>query len=348
MNQTYFKRVSSCTPTELWVNNVTREEAQKGIECGAVGCTQNPAFTWRILSHPEEGIFAKKILDEILAMEKDDEKALTILQRELIKNICKYFMPIYEKSGRTQGWVSIQGDPFKEDASHIIEFARFNREASPNIIAKIPVTKDGLEAMQTLIKERIPILATEVMAIDQALDLCELYKDVTSGMDDPAPMYMAHIAGIFDEHLQDAVSKRNIDVSEDALYQAGIAVAKKIYQIMECKSYNVQFLSGGARGIHHFTEMVGARASVTINWGGTADKIIEVNPPVIQRFMNPTPFVVTDELLEKVEDFRKAYIPKSLKPEEYENFGPVVRFRNSFENGWKKCLEYIKERRPQL
>ncbi len=348
MKQTYFKRVSDCTPTELWVNNVTREEAQKGVEYGAVGCTQNPAFTWKILNHREEGIYAKKMLDDILMAEKDDEKALTIFQRELIKNICGYFMPIFEKSGKSHGWVSIQGDPFKEDASHIIEFARFNREASPNIIAKIPVTKDGLEAMETLIRERIPILATEVMAIDQALDLCELYEAATADMADPAPMYMAHIAGIFDEHLQVTAGRQNIDVSEDALFQAGIAVAKKIYQIMESRKYKVRFLSGGARGLHHFTEMVGARASVTINWGGTADRLIETDPPVIQRFMNPTPFIVTDELLEKVEDFRKAYVPKSLKPEEYENFGPVVRFRNSFEDGWRKCLEYIKERRPQL
>ena len=41
------------------------------------------------------------------------------------------------------------------------------------------------------------------------------------------------------------------------------------------------FISGGARGLHHFTEMVGADAVVTINWQGTADTLIQQDPVVV-------------------------------------------------------------------
>ena len=108
------------------------------------------------------------------------------------------------------------------------------------------------------------------------------------------------------------------------------------------------FLSGGARGLHHYTEMVGAQGGITINWIGSAEELIKNDPPVVQRFISPTSYDVIDELSEKLEVFRKAYTPKSLSQEEYEHFGPVVLFRNNFEEGWRKALECVKQRRSEL
>jgi transaldolase len=348
MKNDYFERVLAKTPTSFWINNVTRAEAQAAIKAGATGCTQNPSYPWKMLKSDTDSAHANELLDKILIKETDDDKAVEILQYELVREICQCFLPIYEASGGKQGWVSIQGNPFKEDVKSMIEFARYHRTAAPNAIIKIPVTKDGLAAMRVLIAEGVPILGTEVMSIDQAISICELYKEVSRGMKNPPVMYLAHIAGIFDEHLQVTVKKENIDVDADALWQAGVAVAKKMRQIMDSAQYEVKFLSGGARGLHHFTEMVGVRGVVTINWKGTADTLIEQNGAVVQRFLAPVPFNVTDELLEKVEHFRQAYIPGSLKVEDYEDFGSVVRFRDSFVNAWTSCRQYVAERRTQL
>ena len=52
-----------------------------------------------------------------------------------------------------------------------------------------------------------------------------------------------------------------------------------------------------------------------------------------------------DELLEKIPDFRRAYLINAIEPEEYEDFGPVVLFRSQFESAWKNALNVIKERR---
>ena len=348
MSKSYFHRVAANTPTEFWINNVTRREAQLAVEAGAIACTQNPTYPWKILNRSEDAQYANELLDKIIKQESDDNMALTILQKELVANICEIFMPIFEKSGGKQGWVSIQGDPFSEDVENIVKFARINREAGANVIAKIPVTKEGLEAMRILIKEGTPILATEVMAIDQAIDLGELYKKETEGVENPPVMIFAHIAGIFDEHLQHVVKKQGIEVDQDALWQAGVTVAKKIHQHVINKKYGMGFLSGGARGLHHYTEMVGAQGGITINWIGSAEELIKNDPPVVQRFISPTSYDVIDELSEKLEVFRKAYTPKSLSQEEYEHFGPVVLFRNNFEEGWRKALECVKQRRSEL
>ncbi len=191
--KSFFHRVNEQTPTRFWINNVTREQADLAIKAGAVGCTQNPAYTWKMISSPEENTFVTSLMDEIIKSEKDDNEVEVKLQRELVGIIARIFMPIYEQSAGKYGYVSIQGDPFHEDMETIIRHARYNIKARSNIMAKVPVTKEGLEAIEVLASERVPINATEVMAVSQAMDVCEVYEKVTRGMKDPAPIYFSHI-----------------------------------------------------------------------------------------------------------------------------------------------------------
>lgn len=341
----YFKRVAAQTPTRFWINNVTREQARLAIESGAVGCTQNPAYTYKMLTHPAEGEYAYALMDGILAEEPDDNEVQVKLQRALVSAVAKSFLPMYEQSHGKCGYVSIQGDPFHEDMETIIRYAAYNAAAGPNIMAKIPVTSEGLEAIEHLARQRIPINATEVMAVRQALDVCEVYVKATRDMKDPAPIYFSHITGIYDEYLHTLVRAQGIEVSPDALWQAGMSIAKKIYWLVREKGYPVGFIGGGARGLHHFTEMVGADACVTINWNGTADKLLELDGPVLQRFNEPVPYSVIDELVEKLEDYRRGYFINAITAAEYEDFGPVVLFRASFEKAWSDTLALISARR---
>lgn len=344
MTSNYFHRVQAQTPTRFWINNVTASEAHMAIEAGAVGCTQNPSYTWKMIESSEKNnVF--EILDDIIKNEKNDNDVMLKLQRSLIGSIAQIFMPMYTESGGRKGYVSIQGDPFKEDCGSIISYARFNREAGPNIMAKIPATKEGLEAIEVLAAEGVPINATEVMTVRQAIDVCEVYEKAVKGLKDPAPIYVSVITGIYDEYLKNTVAKEGIDVSSDALFQAGFAVAKKVSRIIKERGYTAGLIAGGARGLHHFTEMVGSEYCVTINWAGAADMLIAENPPVIQRFLLRTPEAVIDELLEKVEDFRRAYLINSIKREEFDDFGPVVYFRTMFEKAWVNALEFIRNRR---
>lgn len=341
MDNHYFHRVTASTPTRFWINNVTREEADLAMAEGAVGCTQNPSYTWKMLSNPTEEPYAQALLRTILMQETDNTEALVCLQRALVAEIARRFHPLYESSHGRLGYVSIQGDPFHEDAETIIRCARFNREAGDNIMAKIPVTPEGLRAIAVLAAEGVPINATECMGIAQVIDACETYVKATRDMDHPAPMYFSLITGIFDEYLKSRVKAEEIEVSRDALWQAGIAVAKKVHAVVRERQYPCGFIGGGARGLHHFTEMVGANASITINWKGTAEDLLLEDPVVVSRFLQPTPESVIDELVEKIPDFRKAYYLGGLKPEEYEDYGPVVLFRSSFETAWQRALDYI-------
>ncbi len=348
MKNSYFHRVTEQTPTRFWINNVTRDEADVALEAGAVGCTQNPSYVYKMLVHETEKAYAYEKLDAILVKETDDEMVQEMLQQQLVGEVAKHFLPIYEATHGKYGYVSVQGNPFREDVENIVRNARFNRKAGVNIMTKIPVTEDGLKAIEILIAEGTPINATEVMGVKQAMDVCDVYDRVASTMDNPPVVLFSHITGIYDEYLQGYVKDKGIEISEDTLWQAGMVIAKKVYKLTKERNSDVGFIGGGARGLHHFTEMVGADCNITINWKGTAETLINTNPPVIDRFHTPVTESVLDELLEKVDEFKRGWEINGLEASEYEEFGPVVLFRVSFEKNWGQARELIKARRASM
>lgn len=346
MSERYFQRVSNQSPTKFWINNPTREQADWAIAEGALGCTNNPSYSQKMMDHPVEGLFASSILDEVLREVEDDDEAIVVFQRRLVKPIAEKFMPIFQRTSGKDGYVSIQGDPIREDDPNVvIADAQQNRTLSPNICCKIPTTVSGLKAMEVLVAEDVPLNATEIFGVSQMVSICEMYEKISSRSGKTPKLYVSHIAGIYDDYLQNYVKQNQVDISPDVLHQAGLAVARKAYQVLKERGYRATFIGGGARGLHHFTEMVGADACITINWEGTADKLLEQNNPVVYRVYNPVPQKVIDELMEKLPDFKRGYLEDGLSVEEYEYFGPVELFRSMFIKSWTRVLEIIKERR---
>jgi len=347
--ESYFLRVARQTPTEFWINNPTRDQADLAISNGASGCTNNPSYTQKMVDHPVEGVHARKILEESLNVVDTENEAIAEFQRQLVKPIADKFLPIFERTAGKKGFVSIQGDPIhEEDPDVIIREALENRKVSPNICCKIPTTEAGLEAMEYLISQDIPLNATEIFAIRQGVVLCETYRRASQKYGKTPQLYISHIAGIYDDYLQNYVEREKVEISPDVLWQAGLAVARKLYQIIEERHYPGTFIAGGARGLHHFTEMVGGKVCCTINWEGTADKLLAQNPPVVYRLFNPVPQEVIDELMEKLPDFRRGYLEDGLEIEEFEGFGPVCLFRSAFCGSWNQVLDLIREKQKAL
>jgi transaldolase len=348
MQEPYFIRIAKQTPTEFWINNPTREQVDLSIANGATGCTNNPSFSQKMVDHLTERTYSLKLLDEAIRESPSDDEAIAIFQRKLVKPISDKFLPIFKNSKEQQGYVSIQGDPIREDDPDVvIREALENRKLAPNICCKIPTTHSGLVAMEYLVSKDVPLNATEIFGIRQAIVLCETYQKASSKTGKHPKLFISHIAGIYDDHLKNVVERDKIDISPDVLWQAGLAVARKLYIMMKERGLPGTFIAGGARGLHHFTEMVGGEVCCTINWEGTADKLLEQNPPVVYRLFNPVPQKVIDELMEKLPDFKRGYLDDGLEIEEFEEFGPVRLFRSMFTTSWQRVLTLIKERRTQ-
>lgn len=342
MRSEYFHRVQRLTPTRFWINNPTREEAKIAIDQGACGCTNNPSYSYKMLVNEKEKEHAESCLSEAMNEGTNPDEIAAIYQRKLVKSIQEIFYPLWEKTNGVDGYVSIQGDPIHEsDPNVIIHEARENRKLGENIAIKIPCTKAGLEAMEVLMEENTPINATEIMSVQQGIDLCETYKRISAKSGHNPPLWLSFIAGIYDEYLENYVRDNKVSIEGDIVRQAGLAATRKMYNIIHDRGYKAVIIGGGARHPRHFTEMVGGNQVVTINWKGTADKLIAENPDVVNRFSCPVPPLVVDELRNKLPDFRRGWDVGGLDIDEYEDFGPVELFRSMFLASWKKVLERI-------
>lgn len=340
----YFHRVHALTETRCWINNPTRQEAAAALQAGITNCTTNPTYAMKQIQREPD--MAEPILDRICRDEKDDNTAAALIQREFVRHLISIFGPLYNATTRSHGLVSLQGDPILEDNSEVIvDEALESRALGPNYAAKIPTTRAGLVAMKVLIALDVPIIATEIMSLSQVVAVCELYNEVSLETGKKPPLYVTHITGIFDDHIQNEIRDGGIEIESDISFQAGTAVARKLYNFHRARNYPGIVLGGGARGLHHFTEFVGGNIHVTMNWKDSVESLIGKNPPVIERIATPVPEYVIDELLSKIPDFRLAWEVGALAPEEFEDFGPVQLFRRSFVEGWNYLLSEIRRRR---
>ena len=349
MQTGYFKAVIRQTATRLWINNPTAEDVRQGIEAGAIHCTTNPTYAAKMLSRPESHDMALSVVDDVLVSCADDDKAAALIQRRLVAEMARGFMPLYESSQGREGLVSIQMDPrLEKEAAAIVAEALADFEAFPNCIAKIPVIPSGLQAIDCLVRLNKPVIATEIMGIAQALEACAVYRRASEESGFCPAFFVTHISGILDDELKAEAQARGVEVSPEAMYIAGCAVAKKQYRIMQERGLPGILLGGGARGPQHFTEMLGGPVHVTLNWAGTALEL-EQNPPALEpQFDRPAAQELIDELKAKLPTFARAYDEEGLKPGEFHDFPPVVRFRNQFLKGWEELLATIRERRDLL
>jgi transaldolase len=338
----YFHRVQRQTGTRLWINNPTGEEIDKALEAGAISCTTNPAYCSRLLS-AEPG-YVEGLIDEVIREIPDCESAARAVYQRASRRILQGFLPSYERSGGTAGFVTLQGDPRKEDdARDMVAFALENRALGANFMAKIPVTRTGLDAMEKCIALNIPICATEVFSLSQAVCAGEMYRRVSARTGNHPPLYLTHISGIFDDYLRKTAARDGIAIRAETISQAGCAVARREYRMLKERGFEVTMLGGGARSLEHFTELVGGDVHITINWS-TAVELIQRDGPVNSRIDVETPREVLDELSAAFPVFGQAWREDALSVDEFADYGPVRLFRNMFLEGWYMLLAAVARR----
>jgi transaldolase len=335
---TYFHRLSASTATRVWINNPTPAEALAAMAEGAVSCTSNPTYCARMLR--EDRTEALAAIDACLPQSTDDAVVADLVQQRLLRRIMDVFAPAWDPARRDAG------DPrFDTDAEHIIREVRSHRGMAPNYLAKIPATAAGLVAIRFCLEEDIPVIATEVFSLSQALAVADLHREVLGRTRRRTPLYLTHISGIFDDCLALQARNRGLAIAPDLVRQAGVIVAREQYRILSARGYDgIVMLGGGARGIHHFTEVVGGTMHVTIN-PGTMQDLVRLDPPVADRIHAPVPASVVAELCDAFPDFRIALIPGAQRPEAFADYAPVRHFLAAFIAGWEELLAAIAARR---
>jgi len=336
----FLARVHKETPTRYWVNNPTREELKKAVAADAVACTTNPTFPSKLLQRDAQ--YMKGVIAKALKEGGDADRVAERAYHLAAKDIMTAFMPRYASSGGREGFVTIQDDPRKDfDAAHTVEAAMRAAKLERNYMAKIPVICGGIEAIEELVARNVPICATEVFAISQAVLIFDAYAKAAKKSGMHPPLFVTHITGIFDQYFADIVKTEKLDIAPALLAQAGTLIGRKEYAIAKERGYEGTLLGGGARGMQHFNNFVGGDMHITINWS-TAEELNAANGPVAGLIDAPTPSETVQELSAKLPNFRRAYEEGAMKPEEFADFGPVMLFKTMFLNGYSRLIDEVR------
>lgn len=343
MSDGYFGRLVEATSSRVWVNNPTLEEVTLALEQGAAGCTTNPAYGGNLLRRAPAQI--RPLIAAAVRETGDDELAAEVVQRRLVARILERFRPVFDASDGRLGFVSLQGPPEADtETAPILAAAERARLLAPNCVPKIPATAPGLEALSALVADGEPTIVTEVFSLAQVAAAAERYLDITARTKLRPPFIMSPITGIFGDHLRSVAERIGIPVERAATDWAGVAFARAAAALVARRGYPVMLLFGGARTTVDLTGLVGGGHCATINWSTFAE-VLERDPECRESLHDETDPKVTATLAERFDDFRRALDVDALTVAEFEGFGPVQHFRNSFIAGWQAVLGEVRAER---
>jgi hypothetical protein len=144
---------------------------------------------------------------------------------------------------------------------------------------------------------------------------------------------MSPITGIFGDHLKAIAARDGVKVDKDKIDLIGVALSRACHRMVVERGYPVTLLCGGARTPFDLTGLVGAGVHCTINWS-TFAQVIEDPAPFATGYDVPIDDSIIAELGKTFADVAQAFRVDGLHLHEFEGFGPVQHFRNSFIAGF--------------
>src|SRR5499427_7524266 len=217
----------------LWLDNIRRNLLRTGVlrryidEFSVTGLTSNPTIFDHAIKN--SGDYDDAIKSK-LAEGKSGEKLFFELALEDLAQAADLFRPVHDRTGGVDGWVSLEVSPLlaHDTKSTIAEAKNLHARAQrPNLLIKIPGTKEGLPAIEEAIFAGIPVNVTLLFSADQYLAAADAFmRGVERRIDAGLRPDVRSVASIFISRWDVAVAGK---VLEPLKNQLGIAVARRAY-----------------------------------------------------------------------------------------------------------------------
>lgn len=341
--------MSATTPTDYWNDSSAISELEYGIEHGAVGATTNPVIVVDVLKQDYsswEGRIREMIRENPTA---DEDQIAWKLIDEMAVKAAKLLMPTFEKTGGKKGRLSMQTNAkFYRNAAAMVEQTMHFAEVIPNLNVKMPVTAAGVEAIEEVTYRGISVNATVSFTVPQAIAVAEavergLERRKKEGLDTSSMAPVCTImVGRTDDWLKVEANKKNIITNQDYLEWAGVAVFKNAYRLYQERGYTTRLLAAAYRNHYHWSEFIGGDVVCTIpcKW---AKRFNGSDVTVENRMNTPVDPKIVAELTAKFEDFRRAYEPDGMTPQEFESYGATARTLRQFIGGYAELCSMIRD-----
>jgi len=233
-----------------WLDSISRELVRSGRlqrfvdQDGLGGVTSNPAIFEKAIGQ------GRDYDDEILALARQGLSAAEVYDRLAVDDVraaCDVLAPVYLGSGGEDGFVSIEVTPaaaydteFTVAEAHRL-FAAVDR---PNVMVKIPGTREGVPAVRRCLADGLNINITLLFSLTQYEAVVEAYLDALEerltgdetirGTSSVASFFVSRVDTLVDGELDarlavvdEAAERRRL---EGLKGRAAVANAKTVYE----------------------------------------------------------------------------------------------------------------------
>lgn len=223
-----------------WLDNlkrgyITSGELSRFVREGVRGITSNPTIFQKAIAGQAEydDQFRSLVVDE----GKSTDDAYWDLVIDDVEHALALLRPIYDESAGGDGFVSIEVAPgLAHDTEGTIEAARRldERISPPNLLVKIPGTREGLPAIRRMIAEGRSINVTLIFSLERYADVIEAY---VAGLEDcEGDLSRVHsVASFFVSRVDTEVDRRLTKIGTPEARalcgKAAVAQAKLAYEM---------------------------------------------------------------------------------------------------------------------
>lgn len=245
----------------VWLDYIRRLDLVSGQfqrlvdEDGVSGVTANPTIFEKAIAGSSDYDEAIKALVE---EGKDPYEIYVALGTDDIRTVADMIRPRYEESRALDGYACIEVTPALayDSAGTVAEAHRFvELVGRPNVMPKVPATREGLEAIERLTYEGVCVNVTLIFSIQRYEEVMEAYiRGLERRRHEGKPIdRITSVASFFVSRVDTAVDRllqKRIDESKDAavraecealLGKAAIANAKLAYERFKAVFHGERF-----------------------------------------------------------------------------------------------------------
>jgi len=218
----------------LWLDNITRNLLKTGElrryidDLSVTGLTSNPTIFDHAIKNSND---YDEAIKRKLAGGKSGEQLFFELALEDLTAAADLFRPVYDRTCGVDGWVSLEVSPLlaHDTKSTIAEVKDLHARAQrPNLLIKIPGTKEGLPAIEEAIFAGVPVNITLLFSDDQYVAAADAFmRGIERRLEAGLKPDVGSVASLFVSRWDVAVAGK---VPQALSNQLGIAVAKRAYK----------------------------------------------------------------------------------------------------------------------
>ncbi len=249
----------------IWLDYIKRDlfasgELKKFItEDGLRGMTSNPSIFEKAITESHE---YDEAIKRMAAQGKECQQIYEALTIKDVQDAADIFRDLYDKTNGQDGYVSLEVNPhLAHNTAGTLDEARrlWSTLNRPNVLIKVPGTKEGLPVIQQLISEGINVNVTLLFGLKRYHEVAEAY---IAGIDarikkgqsvekvaSVASFFLSRIDVLLDP-LFEKQSGDKAELSKKLHGEMAIASAKVAYQIYQDLFNSSSFKALASQGAH--------------------------------------------------------------------------------------------------